>query len=312
MSATSSARVEQGRNRRDRFWSAMRYRYTPYLLLLPAVLVTLAIVFYPIVRSLWISLHYYVLTRLRFVEFIGLENYRTVLSDRVFWTSLRHSVIYVGFTVSAQFVFGLITALLLNQKFWGRGFVRAIILVPWVTPGVLTGFMWRWIYDGNFGVLNQALIDLGILSSSIPWLAQSSTALGGVIIATIWQGIPFFAIMLLAALQAVPLELYEAADIDGASTWQKFLRITLPLIYPTVLITLLLRMIWVSNYVDIIYVMTAGGPGHSSLTLPVYTFMTARSGLDYGYAATLSVYLTLCLLVVIALYIWMLRRSEAR
>ena len=277
-------------------------KYTPYLFIAPAAILMLVVVLYPIISSLHMSFFDYKLFSPFNNKFIWIENYIAVLKDEVFWVSLLNTLKWVVLGVFFQFFFGLILALLLNQRFFCRGLIRTIILIPWVTPGVLIALMWTWMYDGNYGVINDLLMKLNIIDQAVPWLAQSSTALYSIILTIIWQGIPFFAIMILAGLQSIPEELYEAADVDGASSFQKFWKITLPMLKSTILVTTLLRIIWVANSVDIIYTMTGGGPGYSSMTLSVYTFAKARSSLDFGYASTLSIYLTLILLVIIFFY----------
>lgn len=280
-----------------------RDKYLPYLLITPAVVLMLLVVVYPILNSLQMSFYDYKLFNLKNTSFIGLTNYINVFKDEIFIQSLINTLIWVGFGVFFQFLFGLILALLLNKKFRGRAFVRSIILIPWVTPGVLIALMWKWIYDGNYGVINDILFRLKIIDDFVPWLAQSSTALPAMIVTIVWQGIPFFALMILAGLQAIPGELYEAANVDGATPWQCFWKITLPTLKPTIFVTTLLRIIWLANSVDVIYTMTGGGPGYSSTTLSVYTFAKARSALDFGYASTLSIYLTILLLAVIFVYL---------
>jgi multiple sugar transport system permease protein len=213
--------------------------------------------------------------------------------------------------VGFQFVFGFTLALLLNKNFKGRGFVRSVSLIPWVTPGVLIGLMWRWIYDGSYGVLNDILLKLGFIQDKIPFLAQESTAFQSVVVTIIWQGIPFFALMLLAGLQGVPQELYEAGDIDGANVFQQLFQITIPSLKNTIFVTTLLRIIWVANSVDVIFNMTGGGPAYASQTLSVYVFNKANS-LNLGYSSTMSILLTLMLLVVAVPYLRnMFRNQEA-
>ncbi|HEY8463987.1 MAG TPA: sugar ABC transporter permease [Bacillota bacterium] len=289
-----------------------RNKLTPYLLIAPAVTLMLLIVAFPIARSFYMSFLKCVLYRPFDTKFIGLANYITAFKDPIFWQSFINTLYWVGFGVSFQLLFGLILALLLNQKFKLRGFVRSIVLIPWVTPGVLIGLMWTWMYDGNYGVINDILTKLHLIKAYIPWLAQSKTALFSVIVTIIWQGIPFFAIMILAALQTIPHELYEAAEVDGARPWQSFINITLPMLKPTLIVTTLLRIIWVANSVDVIYSMTGGGPGYSSLTLSVYTFVKARAALDFGYASTLSIILTVFLSMFLVIYLRKLSQQEAR
>lgn len=290
----------------------LRRKLTPYLLLTPMLILLGAIVVYPILRSVYLSFFNYILWRPFNVPFIGLGNYLKVLQDEVFWVSLRHTLAWVFFGVSFQFIFGFALALLLHQRFRGRGLVRSVILIPWVTPGVLIALMWSWMYDGNYGVINDLLLRLHLIDNSVPWLAQANTALPAIIVTIVWQGIPFFAIMLLAALQAIPDELYEAVRVDGASQLQAFRHVTLPHLAPTILITTLLRVIWVANSVDVIYPMTGGGPGYNSLTLSVYTFIKAQKAWDFGYASTLSLFLTVFLMAVALVYLWILRRQEVK
>ena len=283
----------------------------PYLLIAPALIIILAVVFVPAVNAILMSFQSYDLRRPSEIGFTGLQNYIDIFQDQLFWTSLLKTILWVVFGVGFQFVFGFLLALLLNRKFKGRGIARAISLIPWVTPGVLIGLMWRWIYDGNYGVLNDILLRLGLIHDKIPFLAQSGSAFPGVIVTIIWQGIPFFALMLLAGLQGVPAELYEAADIDGASKFQQLFKVTIPSIKNTIFVTTLLRIIWVANSVDVIYNMTGGGPAYATQTLSVYIFNDATA-LNLWYSSAMSILLTLLLLLVAVPYLRsMFRNQEA-
>ncbi len=281
----------------------------PYLLVAPALAVVLAVVFVPAINAIAMSFQSYDLRRPSSIGFIGLKNYAAVFADPLFWRATLKTILWVGFGVGLQFVFGFALALLLNQNFVGRGIVRSVSLIPWVTPGVLIGLMWRWIFDGNYGVLNDLLLRLGLIHDKIPFLAQESTAFPAVILTIVWQGIPFFAIMLLAGLQGIPDELYDAADVDGASGLQRFFRITVPSLKGVIFVTTLLRVIWVANSVDVIFNMTEGGPAYSSQTLSVYIFSKGNS-LNLGYASTMSIMLTLLLASVAALYLRNIFRNQ--
>jgi multiple sugar transport system permease protein len=281
---------------------------TPWLMLAPALAAAAILVLLPVLDTLWLSLHDVILYRPRSRPFIGLANYTRALTDPVFWESLGNSLVWVICAVSLQFTLGFATALLLNRSFAWRGIARALVVVPWALPSVIIGLIWTWMLDFNLGVLNNIGVMLGILPHSVPWLAQSSTAMGGVILAVIWQGFPFFAVTLLAGLQAIPGELYEAASIDGAGAWGKFRHITLPGLAGVIATALLLRMIWVANSLDLILVMTGGGPGTATQTLPLHAFLTAWSGGNYGQGSALAVLLTLLLLGVVVTYVW---RSRA-
>ena len=269
----------------------------PYLLVAPAVLIILAVIFVPIASAVSMSLQSYDLRRPANIAFIGLDNYRAMFNDALFWSSFRRTLQWVGFGVGGQFIFGFILALLLNQRIIGRGLVRSVSLIPWCTPGVLIGLMWRWMYDGNIGVINDLLRRFNIIDSNIPFLAFPTTALHSVIVTIIWQGIPFFALMILAGLQGIPEELYESADIDGANFLHKLFFITVPLIKNVIFITALLRVIWVTNSVDVILNMTGGGPAYSTQTLSIYIFNRANV-LDMGYAAAMAI--TMAVLLSIA------------
>lgn len=274
----------------------------PYLLVAPALLIVLAVVFVPVMKAISMSFQSYDLRRPNAIQFIGFENFVSIFKDPLFWKALTKTLLWVGFGVGFQFLLGFILALLLNQKFRGRGIVRAISLIPWCTPGVLIGLMWRWIYDGNYGVLNDILLKLHLIEDKIPFLAQKATAFSSVIVTIIWQGIPFFALMILAGLQGVSQEMYEAADIDGANPIQKLFTITIPSIKNTIFVTLMLRIIWVANSVDLIFNMTEGGPAYSTQTLSVYIFSKGFS-LNMGYASAMSLILTLLLSFVAIPYL---------
>ncbi len=278
-------------------------RVLPYALLSPAVLVTLGIVFLPMLQTAWMSLHEYVLFRPNDFRWIGLENFRTLLADEVFWISFRHTVIWMGATIPAQLLLGLVTALLLNQDFPWRPAARALIIIPWALPSVVIALMWAWIYDSNYGVANEFLLRLGIIRQAVPWLADPDTALASIVLTLTWQGFPFFAVMILAGLQAIPPSHYEAARIDGAGKWRQFWHITLPGISGVVLTAVLLRLIWVANSFDVIFVMTGGGPGYSTHTLPLYAFIRARTNLDFGYGSAIAVLFTLLLMLFVLFYL---------
>jgi multiple sugar transport system permease protein len=287
----------------------MRRVVTPWVFLAPALGATAVLVLLPVLNTLWLSLHQVILFRPRSRPFVGLENYAKALADPVFWEALRHSLIWVVCAVTLQFSFGFIAALLLNRAFAWRGIARALIVVPWALPSVIIGLIWTWMLDFNLGVLNHLGVRLGLLSASVPWLAQAGTAMASVILALMWQGIPFFAVTLLAGLQAIPAELYEGASIDGAGVWGKFRHITLPGLASVIATALLLRMIWVANSLDLILVMTGGGPGTATQTLPLHAFLTAWSGGNYGQGSALAVMLTILLLGVVITYVW---RSRER
>lgn len=285
---------------------------TPYAFLLPALVVTAAVILFPVLQTAWMSLHDFVLFRPRDMPFIGLGNFERMWNDEVFWISLGHSFLWIALVVGFQFLLGLGAALLLNQSFWWRGLARSLVVVPWALPSVIIGLMWTWMYDFNVGVINDGLIRLGLISEPVAWLARPDTAFYAVIVALIWQGFPFFAVVVLAGLQTIPAELYEAAEIDGASRFQKLVYVTLPSISEVIATALLLRTIWVANSLDVILVMTGGGPGYATHTLPLYAFLKAYSGMEFGYGAALALVLTALLLVVVFVYVRRVAREIGR
>jgi multiple sugar transport system permease protein len=267
------------------------------------MLVTLAVVLWPVAETVWMSLHNFILFKPRNVPFIGLDNFWRLLHDEVFWLSLGHSLVWISLVVGLQFLLGLVTALLLNQTFWWRSLARSLVIIPWALPSVIIGLTWTWMYDFNVGVLNDVLIRFGLIDKPVAWLAQPASAFISIVVALIWQGFPFFAVTILAGLQTISAELYEAADMDGATRFQRLRFITLPAIADVIATALLLRTIWVANSLDVILVMTGGGPGYSTYTLPLYAFLKAYSGMEFGYGSALAIMLTLLLLLVVFIYV---------
>ena len=281
----------------------------PYLLVAPALIIMVAVVFYPICNALVMSFQNYNITKNK-IGFIGLENYINVFTGssatkamgKTFWQCLLRTVEWVVFGVGGQFLFGFMLALILNKEFKGRGIFRSISLIPWVTPGVLLALMWRLMLDGNHGVINDLLNKIGILAGNVSFLTNKDTALPAAIVTIIWQGIPFFALMILAGLQGIAPEMYEAADIDGATGFQKLIYVTIPSLKNTIMVTAMLRVIWVANSVDVIWGLTEGGPGWSTTTLSVAIYKEAKI-LNMGYASALAVVLMLVLLIVSIPYV---------
>ncbi|MDP9573221.1 UNVERIFIED_ORG: multiple sugar transport system permease protein [Agrobacterium larrymoorei] len=287
-------------------------RLLPYVLLAPAFVVTLVIVFMPMVQAVWTSFYDLILFKPNASKFVGFANYVKLFNDPVFWAALWNTLLWIGLTVPLQMGLGLLTALLLNREFPWRGLARALIIIPWALPSVVIALMWRWIYDPNTGVLNDILIYLSVVQAAVPWLADPKVAIYAIIATLTWQGFPFFAVMILAGLQGIPKSQYEAASIDGASAWRQFLHITLPGIAPVLATAGLLRVIWVANSMDVIFVMTGGGPGYATYTLPLYAFIKARQNLDFGYGTSIAVTFTVLLGAFVVLYLARTMREVER
>jgi multiple sugar transport system permease protein len=296
--------------RKGRRAAEFRKQGLPWLMLAPAILILGGFIIYPAINAIHLSLTSTNLLNINGQTFIGFDNFIRIFQRPDFWESLRNSAVWTFGNVAFQLVFGMIGALILNAKFRGRGVVRGILLLPWATPSVLVALMWLWILDPNLGIINHLLRNLGITTQPIAFLADQHTALPTLMFIDIWQGIPFFAVMILAALQGVPGELLEAARIDGANAWKTYWQVVLPLIVPTVLITVILRLIWTANYFDLILVLTNGGPANASLTLPLNAYITAYKGADLGGGAALGVVQAILLAVLVVFYMRQIRKSE--
>jgi multiple sugar transport system permease protein len=272
-------------------------------MLAPALIFAGGFILYPALNAIWLSLTETNLLKPQEQHFVGLRNFQEAISRDAFWLSLLNLVMWVVGCVGGQVTIGMIGALLLNQRIPGRALIRGAVLVPWATASILVALMWLWMLNPNFGIINHVLQTVGILSGPKDWLGDPATALPTLIIIDVWQGIAFFAVMLLAALQSVPKELLEAAKLDGASAWQSFWLVTLQYIMPTVLITVVLRVVWTANYFDLILVVTNGGPANSTLTLPLYAYQTAYQKFDFGLAAALGITQAAILAVPVIAYV---------
>jgi multiple sugar transport system permease protein len=284
---------------------------TGYLYLLPVALALGATVLFPILKAMQMSLYNHVLIKPQEYGFIGLANYARLLRDDVFWLSLWNSLLWVFGSVSLQFLGGFAAALLLHQPFRGRSVLRTMTLLPWIIPGVVVALIWEFVYQPNYGILNDLLTRAGWMTERVAWLSSPVLAMPAVILANVWRGVPFFAIMLLAGLQAIPTELYEAARVDGASVVQRFWAITLPMLRPIIVVATATRIVWTFNYADLIFVMTSGGPANATQITSTYTLLQAYSNLDFGYAATLSVTLLLIMLAFTVVYLRLTRGLES-
>ncbi len=222
-------------------------------------------------------------------EWAGLANYQQLLSDSRFWQDLGITSRFTLVSVSLELVLGLAIALLLHQRFPGRGLVRTLSLLPWAMPTAVMAIAWTWLFNDQFGLVNDLLQRLGLIATPLAWLAEPTLAFWALVIADIWKTTPFAAILLLAGLQGIPQDLYDAHAVDGASPWQSFRRITLPLLWPQILILLLFRGAEAFGIFDLIKVMTGGGPGGSTETLSVYLYSTVMRYLDFGYGAALVI-----------------------
>jgi multiple sugar transport system permease protein len=272
-------------------------------LLIPCFLFVIIFAFYPIVYSFYLSLHKIILGLPSLGQpFVGLENYRELLQDRIALHSLINTLMFVFVTTFFEILFGLVIALVINKHFRGRGMVRAAILVPWAIPTVVSSQMWRFIFNDKYGLLNYILFG-SHTSVYSAWLANPTTAFIAIVIADVWKTSSFAGLLILAGLQIIPDELYEAAKIDGASTWQQFRKITLPLVKPAILVALIFRTMDAFRVFDLVFVMTQGGPADSTNVLQFYGYKKIFAEGLMGYGSTISVLVFFITFVISIFYI---------
>lgn len=275
------------------------------MFLLPAAVLITVVNFIPMVQAFSTSTYQYSLFRPQSTPFVGLQNYAEQFSDPLFWRALWQTGVYTAAAVIGQFLLGLLAAVLLNRRFALRGMFRGLVLIPWVIPGSLAGVMFALLFTSN-GLANTVaaglgLVRAGVVPASFPWLSHPASAMIVLIITSTWKGFPFFAVMLLAAMQGVSQDLYEAARVDGANRWRQFWHVTLPGIRMTVLVALLLQTIWTFNSLDLIYVMTNGGPAHATTTLVMLAYQEAFGLGQIGDASAIAV----SALVIVGAIAWM-------
>jgi multiple sugar transport system permease protein len=305
---TTAITSSQGRRVRKPLLARLADHAEPYLYSAPALILIITVMLVPLVLGMSYAFRDIQLLNPFSGGFIGLDHFRALSRDRAFFGALKNTLWWTGASVVLQFTFGLILALLLDKPFRGRGIVQALVFLPWAVPSFLAGLNWAWLFNPVIGPLPHWLFALGLIEQPGNLLSDPHYAMWGPIIANVWWGIPFFAITLLAALQSIPRDLYEAASIDGAGWMQRFLSITLPFLAPTIAITVLLRTVWVANFADLIVVMTGGGPADRTQIVASYIFTQAFKALDFGYASAIALVL-LVLLLAYSMLIILLRQT---
>jgi multiple sugar transport system permease protein len=280
----------------------------PYLYLSPALILIALVMFVPLVVGLSYAFQDIQILNPFKTGWVGLAHFEALARDRIFYRALVNTLWWTGGSIAFQFGLGLGLAMLLNRPFGGKKLVQAVVFLPWAVPTFLSGLTFAWLLNPVIGPVPHWLAAIGILAEPYNILGDPGLAMWGPIVANVWFGVPFFAITLLAALQAIPGSLYEAAAIDGATAWQAFAKVTLPFLAPIIAITVMLRTIWISNFADLIVVMTNGGPANTTQILPSYIFTTAYKKLDFGYASAIATAL-LALLLLYALILIRVRRA---
>src|SRR5437870_12271342 len=276
--------------------------------LAPALVILTLFIAYPFVLGIWLAISDKVVGRPG--AFVGLENFRVNLNDTIFLRAFQNTFVYTFIATFFKLALGMVAALLLNHHFRFKRIVRAGMLLPWIVPTVLSTLAWQWMFDATFSVFNWVLMNAGLISQRILWLGDGTMAMGCLILVNVWRGMPFFAITLLAGLQTVNPDLHEAAEIDGANAWQRFWRVTLPLIKPIMLVVVLFSMIATFADFQLIYVLTRGGPYSSTHVFGTYAYEIAMRAAKLGQGASISLFLFPFLLTVIIFQLWYIRRSD--
>jgi multiple sugar transport system permease protein len=268
-----------------------------FVFVLPALIVLFMLIAYPVAYTGVLSV-----TNDQ-GQFTGLQNFADVLRPRVTTQALWNTLWWVGGSIVFQVILGVAAAILLNQNFVGRAIVRSIALIPWVIPGIVAATTWAWMFHTEFGIINHMLTGVGALDEPIGWLTRGNTVLPAMIAINVWKLFPFVAIMVLAGLQSIPQELYEAARVDGASYWDEVRHIMLPQIRPVITAVTLLLVIWALNSITIIYAITKGGPANRTLITPIQIFRLAFENVEFNQAAALSVMFFGIVMIIVFIYI---------
>jgi len=295
-------------------WHHVPWRRSPGLLatglLAPAILVVFGIIVYPMIRTAIYSVTDVTSAMQTSAPFVGLSNYATALTGAKFWASMGRTLYFTLVSTTLELVIGLGIAELLNAKIKGQWLLRTAVVIPWAIPTIVSGALWKGIFNAQYGSLNALLTQLGLLDQYKVWLGTPFLALNMVIVADVWKTVPVVAFMLLAGLTSIPHEVYEAARIDRAGPFRTLWSITLPLLLPSISIVLVLRIIEAFKVFDVIYAMTRGGPADGTKTIAYYTYTTAFSDQNYGIGSALAYLIVIVIAILSAIYLRALRRSE--
>ena len=282
------------------------------VMMIPAFLFVILFLYFPLAKGVVMAFQNYNMFDLTNLHFIGLDNFKAIITDPYtnFWQILWNTLIWLVFSLAFQFLLGFTLALLLKKPFAGRGIYSGLVFYTWALSGFAIGLIWSWLFNGQFGLFNDILIRLSIIDSPLGFLSTPKLAMMSVIITNIWYGVPFFGIMLLAALQSVPNELYEASTLDGCGAVKPLFYVTIPYIKPTIVSTILLRTMWIVNYPDIIYAMTNGGPVNSTNILATQMINEVFKQYDYGQGSAFGVVIMLILFIYSVIYLRLTKSSE--
>ncbi len=285
-----------------------RYGLLGALFIAPTVLVFSAVIVYPLFSAIYLSL-FSIYTLTLQGEWVGLGNYQALLGSDTFWRALGNNLIWTAGTLTLQVVFGVALALLLNNNIWFRSLARSLVLFPYFVSTVVAVLVWRWLFNDLYGILNHLMLRIGLIDMPINWLGEMPNAMFSIVMVGTWKYFPFVVIAVLARLQTIPPQLYEAARVDGANAWARFWDVTLPQLRDVLTVIILLRTIWDFKEFDLIYLMTGGGPLNRTQTLPLVVYQQAFGLNQMGMAAAYSVVMMLIMLVFMAAYLARTRRK---
>lgn len=281
------------------------------LLTVPVFVLLAGVMVFPLVRIITLSFYKYKVFEGGALQFIGLRNYVTALTDPGFWNALKNTLVFTVVTVGSQMIGGLVIAVLLDRSVRARGVLRMTVLLPWALPTIINSLLFRWMFDGNFGLFNDILMRLHVISRQVSWLASPFGANFAIDVTQIWKVSSLVGLILLAGLQSIPRSLYESARVDGAGEFLQFFRITLPLLKPAILVALIFRTLIALQVFDVIFAMTRGGPGDTTESLVYAIYMQTFRYTAFGYSSSLSVLLSILILAFGFLYVRSLYRNES-
>jgi multiple sugar transport system permease protein len=294
-----------------------------WVLVAPAVLVLATFIVYPFFVGIWLSLSNETVAQPG--TFVGLQNFVNEARSQIFQLTVRNTLVYTFVTVVVKGALGLALAIRMNQAIRGTSFIRAALLLPWIVPTALSTIAWKWLFDSTYSISNWVMVNTGLAQSIAPtfigqmlsigprginWLGDGRWAMVAIIVSNIWRGVPFFAISILAGLQTISQELYEAASIDGATAWRRFLHVTLPLVQPVLLVVLLFSFIWTISDFQLVYVLTGGGPANSTHLFSTLAYQIALRAGQLGDGAAVSLYMFPFLFAIVVGLLWYMRRQE--
>ena len=271
--------------------------------MLPFLVTGALFMVWPVAEAVRLAFYAYNPLRPDDIYWVGLENFERIFDDPLFWESFRQALVWTGWSILFQTLLGVGMALLLNMTLPGMAVFRGLLLFPYIVPTVVIALNWRWIFNSEIGVVNYALLELGIIDQNIAWLSTPDMAMASAILLNVWKYTPFVIICVLARLQTIPTELYDAAKVDGAGAWRRFIDITLPMLKEVLVVVIVFRTIWTFNKFEEIYLLTRGGPGTSTFNLAVYAFEEGMANLRLGVAAATGVVMILLLLVGTVIYV---------